>query len=95
MKLRRFLTFLLLVVVFFEVLLPFFTAKTGILLPMIANNCGPAYGTILDLFSMPGNVEGDMDQIVDCGWGIMALLVVPGILSFLHFAYKTVRGRTE
>ncbi|MFB6147369.1 MAG: hypothetical protein ABEJ66_00645 [Candidatus Nanohaloarchaea archaeon] len=92
MRYSRALLLVVMLAVFFEFLVPLFSAKTGYLLPLLKNNCGavPLFlSQVMDYRSTASTAV--WRGFVTCGASFLAFLVLPGVLKFLGFTYRLAR----
>lgn len=77
-----------------EFLTPLLSAKTGIIIPLIQQNCGAVPVFLKDIMAYesapnPAYWEGFMT----CGLSVMVFILMPGFLKISHWLYRFVNPK--
>jgi len=72
-----------------EFLTPLLSAKTGIIIPLIQNNCGATPVFIQDIIAYQTEPNPRYWQgFITCGLSVVGFIVTPGLLKVLHWLYR-------
>lgn len=77
-----------------EFLTPVLSAKTGIIIPLIQNNCGAVPVFVQDI--MAYQTEPDPRYwrgFMTCGVSVIGFILMPGLLKVLHWLYRFVNPK--
>lgn len=93
MKYFRLLILVVAAAVFFELLLPLFSAKTSFLLPILQNNCGaiPVFLQEISDYRTTASVRL-WKGFMMCGASFLAFLLLPGVIKFFEYVFSAVSG---
>jgi hypothetical protein len=96
MKTWRIFVAMIVLGVVVEVLSPIFSAKTGIIIPLIQNNCGAVPVFVQDIMMV--NSEPDPRYwrgFMTCGIGVIGFIMMPGFLKVLVWLYHFVHPQSS
>lgn len=94
MKTWRFFVGLIMLAGVIEFLTPLLSTKTGIIIPLIQQNCGAVPVFIKDIIEYetapnPAYWKGFMT----CGLSVIGLILMPGLLKISHWIYRFVNPK--
>lgn len=94
MKTWRLFVGLILLAAVVEFLTPMLSAKTGIIIPLIQNNCGAIPVFIQDIITYTTEPDPRYWRgFMTCSLSIIGFILMPGFLKVLHWLYRFVNPK--
>lgn len=94
MKTWRIFVAIIAVGIIVEFLTPILSAKTGIFIPLVQNNCGAVPVFIQDIITVESSPDPRYWRgFITCGVSGLAFLLMPGFIKIFHWLYRFVHPK--